>query len=175
MTYYHGGVPGLAPGGRLVPAPPHVTDGCPVCVAREQGLSLTVGSYVEWLESLRPTLPAHKAATLDKALELMQGVPPMQPLDPATGQPDRVYVTTEVQYARWYAARYGFGDVYRVRPAQPVEAVVGEDSGWPTFVAPTATVLAVVERHVVMKRSERRAMLREWKARSRAAGLLGAR
>jgi len=51
MTFYHGGIAGKRPGDYLFPSPPHVEDGCPICVARAAGRTLSVGEYRRWLSA----------------------------------------------------------------------------------------------------------------------------
>lgn len=68
MRYFHGGVPGLRPGDLVIPHPPRVLDGCPVCAARAQGLTATLDGH---------------------------------PVDPPTRRADRVYITTDCDYARF--------------------------------------------------------------------------
>lgn len=171
MAYFHGGIPGLRPGDQLLPAPPHLTDGCPICAARAEGRALTVGEFRAFIRAQAEGAPAHKRATADQVLSMLDGAPDHIPVDPPTAQTDSVYVTTDLVYARWYAARSGHGDLYRVQPAHPFERTTGEDSGWDTYTAPSATVLQVIARGVHLRRAARRELAREWKRRDRAAGL----
>lgn len=171
MNYFHGGIAGLDRGDVLRPAPPHVSDGCPVCVARAEGRTCTVREFRSWLSMQMLRNPAH-AATVRQALDMLADAPPSAPVDPPTGQGDRVYVAAEIEFARWYAARSGHGDLYRVEPHPPVEPVMGEDSGWTVFTAPAATVVEVVERRVHLTDAERAALFEEWGRRDRAAGLV---
>lgn len=149
-TYYHGGVHGLQPGALLLPTAPHVEDGCPVCVARAQGRALTVGEYRLWLEQFgeraRPVLQA------------LSGAADSDPVDPPSAR-DAVYMTTDLEYARWYAAR-SRGDLYRVEAVGEVERS-GEDR-FPTWTAAAARVVQVLERRVRLYRRDRRALTKRW-------------
>lgn len=166
--YFHGGVAGLNVGDRLYPAAPHVTDGCPICVARAEGRTYTVGEYRTYICRAMLTQP-RKVSALRQLLDMLEGEPDWAPLDPATDQSDRVYLAADRAYARWYAARSGNGDLYRVEPDPPVEQTAGEDSGWTTFVALAATVVEVLERNVRLTPPERRDLYEEWGRRDRKA------
>lgn len=158
MRYYHGGIAGLAPGAVLVPAPPHVDDDCPVCVARFNGRPFTVGEYRAWALSM--------GADGLRLLRMLEGAPSDALVDPPTKRA-AVYLTTRLEYATWYAAR-SRGDLYRVEPIGDVEA--STEDHFPTFVASSARVLEVLRRGVILRRAERRALEREWKkADARAA------
>jgi hypothetical protein len=65
---------------------------------------------------------------------------------------DRVYATTELRFARVYAALASFGgrgDVYEVELDAPIEPDGDEDDGAGDSVcAPSATVVQVIECHV---------------------------
>lgn len=166
MSFYHGGIPGLKVGDAVLPAPPHATDGCPICLARSEGRTYTIGEWREWMSGLLPTLPAHKAATARAALAEIDGVPDAAPLDPATGRPDRVYLTSHLPYARWYAAR-SRGDLYQVRPIGQLER--SPEDTWESWTAPSAVVVKVVECDVRLVRRDRRYLMREWTKRDRLA------
>ena len=105
MTYFHGGFPGLEPGDRIEPAPPYVEDGCPICQARAEGRIFTVGEFREWMATIK-----HPDAR--RALEMVKDLDPREPIDPPS-KPNRVYITSHMDYARWYAAR-SRGDLYEV-------------------------------------------------------------
>lgn len=161
MKLYHGGIPGKAPGDTLVPSPPHEVDGCPICVARAEGRGCTVGAYRLWLRAQGP-----KAAPI---LELLADAPAHEILDPPSGR-EAIYATTDRPYARWYAAR-SRGDLYEVRLLGEVER--STEDHFPTWHAPEAVVVRVVERRVRLTRKERRALMRRHKkADKRRASLL---
>jgi hypothetical protein len=161
---YHGGVHGLAVGDLLVPSPPHQTDGCPICVARAEGRVLRVGEYRAWLaqfgERARPVL------------EQLAGADDSEPMDPPSAR-EAIYLTTDLEYARWYAAR-SQGDLYEAVAIG--EAVRSTEDHFPSWTAETARVVRVLERRVRLDRRDRRALLRRWKkaddraARQRAGG-----
>jgi hypothetical protein len=150
-AYYHGGKAGLDRGDVLLPAPPHVTDGCPICVARAEGRTMRVGEYRRWLRRLGP-----KAAPVLASLE---GADDWEPIDPPSGR-EAVYVTTDVNYATWYAAR-SRGDLYRVQPIG--DLAPSPEDHFPTWTVAEARVVEVVRRRVRLQRQERRALLRRWK------------
>lgn len=166
-TYYHGGVAGLRPGDLIHPAPPHVVCGCPVCEARAEGRTLTVGEYREWARERGATAVL---AALADAEDYM-------PVDPPS-QRRAVYVTTDIAYARWHAARSGNGDLYRVVPdgllpeeedTPEVLLDPSEEDRFPSWTCTAARVVAVVERGVRLVRRERRELLRRWKKADRLA------
>jgi len=151
MTWYHGGISGMQIGDTLVPSPPHVEDGCPICVARAAGRVVTVGEYRAWLRRQGPSaLPV---------LKMLSDAPDDAPIDPPTGK-RAIYFTTDLAYARWYAAR-SRGDLYEVRPVGAVER--SREDAFPTWTAGTAVVSRVVERHVRLCRKDRREITRRWK------------
>lgn len=149
---YHGGRAGLVVGEMIVPAPPHVEDGCPVCVARAQGRTLRVGEYRAWLRTLGPRA--------EPVLAALEGADDFEPVDPPRAKADAVYVTSDLAYARWYAAR-SRGDLYRVVTVGPAER--SPEDHFPTWTAPAARVVRVIERMVRLQRRDRRALLRRWK------------
>lgn len=85
---------------------------------------------------------------------------PAPTIDGLAEREDRVYLTTERLYAKHYASLYGRGWLYRVEPVGEVEPST-EDT-IPTFLAPTARVLSVYERAVLLTMSERRRLYRMW-------------
>lgn len=125
MRYWHGGVPGLRPGDLVTPHEPNIVDGCPICAARAQRLTATLGG---------------------------------QTIDPPTGRPDRVYITTDRDYGRFYASRYWRGDLYTVEPVGEPEP--STENPFPTWCAPAARVLAVYDRAVQLTPSQRRSLYR---------------
>lgn len=170
IAYYHGGIAGLHPGDTLRPAPPHVVDGCPICVARAEGRALTVGEYRIWLNEQQ-----HPGAR--KVLAMLADANDWEFIDPPSER-KAVYLTTDLEYARWHAAR-SQGDLYQVRPAGEISA--STEDFFPTWTCAEATVERVVERKVRLCRKDRRAMSRRWgkaerdakaaKARAAAANL----
>lgn len=83
-------------------------------------------------------------------------------VDGPSSYPDRVYVTTDRCYGRFYASLYGYGDLYRVEPVG--EMVPSAEDHFPTWTVAQARVRSVVERAVLLSRSQRRQMLKRWTA-----------
>lgn len=161
MRLYHGGKAGLRPGALLVPSPPVIEDDCPICLERAAGRVPTVGLMRAWARQVGGPGGA-------SMLRLIEGEPDSAPLDPPSAR-DAVYVTSSIEYARWYAARSG-GDLYEV--AAEGALTPSTEDHWPTWTCPSARVLRVVERPVRLDRRDRRALMREWEKRDRArAGL----
>ena len=74
---------------------------------------------------------------------------------------DRVYVTTDREYARIYAAGYPRGGLYRVDPVGDMEETTGIDDPAPSWAVPAACVVAVYDAVVVWTpKDTRRAMRR---------------
>lgn len=159
-TFYHGGAPGLKPGDTLRPSPPHVEDGCPVCVARAEGRSLTVGEFKDWLRTQGPrALPV---------LWQLEDAPDGAPVDPPSAT-KAVYITSDPLYAAWYAARSGNGDLYRVKPLG-LRTPSPEDH-FPTWTVPAARVVEVVRRRVVLTERERRELDAAWRVADERAAM----
>lgn len=154
--WFHGGIRGLSVGDVLEPSPPHVTDGCPVCVARADGRVLSVGEFREWLGQFGDRARA--------ALDVVKDRADYEPLDPPSDEIG-VYITTHQGYATWYAALRGHGDLYEVRPLG--ELILSDTDHFPTAIVPTARVVGVPRRAVRLTRPERRTLDREWKKRER--------
>lgn len=122
---FHGGLPGLRPGDRILPVEDgqrRHRDDCAVCQARNSGEST--------------------------------------PYDPAPARPDRVYLTSDRLYARYYASLTGLGDLYVVRPLGELEP--SPEDHFPTWTAPAAEVTAVYDRAVSLTMGQRRQLLRLW-------------
>lgn len=81
-------------------------------------------------------------------------------IDPATGRPDRVYVTTDWLYAKYYASRYGRGDLYVVRPAADLEA--SPEDLLDARTCSSAVVVEVLARAVTLTHAERRHLWNRW-------------
>ena len=156
--FYHGGIAGLRVGDLLKPSPPHVTDGCPVCVARAEGRTLTVGEYRRWLAQFGERARA--------VLEALADADDCEPVDPPSERV-AVYVTSDITYARWYAARSQGG----VEPLG--ELTRSATDHFPTWTVPEARVVDVIERRVRLVRSQRRELLRRWRKADRDAALAG--
>ncbi|MFJ9461057.1 hypothetical protein ACIRST_39060 [Kitasatospora sp. NPDC101447] len=92
--------------------------------------------------------------------------------EPPTRHPDRAYLSTDKDYARWYASRGWLGDLYRVRPEGDVAE--SEEDPFPTFTAAAAVIVQVVDRSVRLTDKDRRRRDRRWKCMEdadRRAGL----
>lgn len=155
--YYHGGFPGLKPGDAILPAPPHVFDGCPICLARRAGVVCTVGVFRAWAIAQGP-----KASHV---VRMLRGVPDHEPIDPPSAE-NAVYVSTSQQYARFYASR-SRGDLYEVVANGPLTP--SAEDHFESFTTDSATVVRVLERRVRLTRRERRQMTRDWKKADRLA------
>jgi len=89
-----------------------------------------------------------------------------EPVDPPSAR-DAVYITTDLEYARWYAAR-SRGDLYLVVPVgEPQES---SEDAFPSFTVPEARVAKVVERKVRLDRRDRRSLNRRWEKADRQHG-----
>lgn len=156
-AYYHGGIGGLRVGDRLVPSPPHVQDGCPICEARAAGRVCRVGEYRRWLRLQGPDA--------NRVLAMLEEADDADPIDPPS-QRGAVYVTESLDYAAFYAAR-SQGDLYQVKP----EGVVtpSTEDHFPSGTVASARVVAVVRRNVRLTRTERRRILARWKKADRRA------
>lgn len=75
---------------------------------------------------------------------------------------DRVYLTPHRLYARYYASLYGRGDLYQVEPVGELQRST-EDTV-ETWTAPSALVIAAIDRAVLLTHSERRRLYRFWGA-----------
>lgn len=162
MIYYHGGKAGLQAGDEIIPAPPHVEDGCPVCVARAAGVRYTVGEYRQWLLGL-----ARRDPGAVRVLAMLDGVPDSAVVDPPRAEVERVHLTTDRAYARWYAAR-SRGDLYEVEPIGMM--LLSDEDHFPSWTVPAARVVRVAERRVRLTRQDRRSLMRAWAKADRKAG-----
>jgi hypothetical protein len=156
LTLYHGGVAGLHAGDLLVPSPPHVFDGCPICAARAEGRTFTVGEYRAYLKPHLPRLGDRAQPIVD----LLDGVPDDVPIDAPSAE-RAVYVTMSELYATWYAARSG-GDLYRVKPLGRLTP--SAEDHFESFTVPRARVLEVRRRAVVLSADERADLMALWTA-----------
>lgn len=156
--YFHGGISGLRPGERVVPAEPHVEDGCPICEAKKAGRACTVGEYRRWLRQFGPKAEA--------VLRQLGDASDFEVIDPPRAKSDAVYITASADYATWYAAR-SRGDLYEVAPVGPVTA--STEDHFPSWTCEAATILRVIRREVRLTRTERRRIAHQWKKADRRA------
>ena len=80
---------------------------------------------------------------------------------------DRVYLTPERSYARYYASLYGRGDLYQVEAIGHLQR--STEDPVETWTAPAARVLVAVDRAVLLTMGERRRLYRSWGAADAAA------
>lgn len=156
VHYFHGGISGLDAGDHLVPTGPHVFDGCPICEARAQGRTVTVGQYRAWLRQYGEA-SRHVLRSLEGALDY-------EVIDPPSAQ-RAVYITSDLDYATWYAARSGHGDLYEVVPVGPVRP--STEDLFPSWTCAEARVARVLRRAVHLTRTERRRIAHRWKKAER--------
>jgi len=109
------------------------------------------------------TICAAKAAGQQPVIEGL-GV-----VDPLTERADRVYVTSDREYARFYASKYPRGDLYVVEPVGALEP--STEDRFESWTAPAVRVLTVYDRYVQLTVKQRRALLRRWTAADMAAAL----
>lgn len=83
-------------------------------------------------------------------------------VDPLTERTDRVYVTDDREYARFYASKYPRGDLYVVEPVGEVEP--STEDHFPSWSVPAARVRTVYDRYVRLTDKQRRSLLRRWTA-----------
>ena len=89
-------------------------------------------------------------------------VPGLGNVDPITVRPDRIYITTDRDYARFYASKYPRGDLYTVEAVGELE--VSEEDHFPSWTVPAARVRHVYDRYVQLTAGQRRSLLRRWTA-----------
>lgn len=83
-------------------------------------------------------------------------------VDPLTERPDRVYITTDRDYGRFYASKFPRGDLYSVEPVGEPEP--STEDHFPTWSVPAARVVTVYDRYVQLTPKQRRSLLRRWTA-----------
>lgn len=89
------------------------------------------------------------------------------PVDPATLRPDRVYVTSDREYGRFYASRWYRGDLYVVEPVGELEP--SSEDRFPSWTCEAARVRSVYQRCVLLTPKQRRALTKRWTAADMAA------
>lgn len=78
-----------------------------------------------------------------------------------------VYVTSDKEYARYYASLYGRGDLYQVAPLGPLEP--STEDHFPTWTTPAVRVVAAYARAVLLTWQQRRRLLARWAEADRRA------
>jgi hypothetical protein len=81
-------------------------------------------------------------------------------VDPLTGRPDRVYVTTDREYGRFYASKHWLGDLYTIEPVGDLGP--STEDHFPTWSVPAARVLTVYDRAVRLTPGQRRTLSNRW-------------
>lgn len=81
-------------------------------------------------------------------------------IDPLTVHPDRIYITSDREYARFYASKYWRGDLYKVEPVGELEP--SAEDYFPTWTVASARVIHAYARCVTLTDTQRRALLRRW-------------
>jgi len=74
--------------------------------------------------------------------------------------PDRVYLTPERWYARYYASLYGRGDLYQVEAIGDLER--STEDNVESWAAPAARIIAVLDRAILLTPAERRRLAILW-------------
>lgn len=75
---------------------------------------------------------------------------------------DRVYITTDREYAKFYASMAWLGDLYQVKPVGDVVPSTEDHPEFGTWTAPAAKVVAVIERAVRLSDKQRRHLDNRW-------------
>jgi hypothetical protein len=102
-----------------------------------------------------------------KAAGQQPEVPGLGIIDPLTDRPDRIYITTDREYARFYASKYPRGDLYTVEPVGDLEP--SAEDHFPSWTVPAARVRHIYDRYVQLTPGQRRSLLRRWTAADLAA------
>jgi hypothetical protein len=102
-----------------------------------------------------------------RAQGLSYTTPGLGVIDPPTGRPDRVYATSDREYARWYASKYPRGDLYVIELLGDVD--VSTEDRFPTWCAPAARVRSIYDRYVLLTPAQRRRMSNRWTLADAAA------
>lgn len=89
------------------------------------------------------------------------------PFEQPTGSPDRLYITTDKAYARFYASKFPYGSLYVVKPVGELEP--STEDRFPTWKVAEAVVRSVYDRGVVLTPSQRRVLFRRWGQADRKA------
>jgi hypothetical protein len=82
-------------------------------------------------------------------------------VDPLNAHEDRVYITADREYARFYASKYPRGDLYTVEPVGELEA--STEDPFPTWHVGSARVVSVYDRYVRLSDRQRLTLQRRWK------------
>ncbi|MFF4385562.1 hypothetical protein ACFY0G_02030 [Streptomyces sp. NPDC001552] len=147
-----------------------MTNGLPPTIPGGPAALDAVRYFHGGVPGLRPgdLLEPHPPAVLDgcpiceaKAAGRQPYVEGVGIVDPLPERPDRVYITTDRDYARYYASLYaGRGDLYVVEPVGAVDP--STEDRFPTWAAEAARVRSVYDRAVQLTPAQRRSLLRRW-------------
>ena len=83
------------------------------------------------------------------------------PFEQPNAEPDHVHVTTDREYARFYASKYIRGDLYVVEPEG--ELSLSRADHFPTWTCERARVVSVFAHFVELTPRQRTTLLRRWK------------
>ena len=115
---------------------------------------------------LRPgdtiTPPAEGTRHLVDGCQVCEARKAGQPLQDDHARPDRIYITTERDYARIYAAGYPKGALYTVEPLGDLEETTGVDDPVPSWACPAARVLKVYDPLVIASPKDVRRWMRRY-------------
>lgn len=89
-------------------------------------------------------------------------------LDPLPDQRGRIYLTSDREYARYYASLAHYGDLYQVEPVG--ELMVSTEDHFPTWTAQAAIVTRVYAKAVRLTDGQRKALLKRWLVADAEAG-----
>lgn len=80
-------------------------------------------------------------------------------IDPPSAK-QAVYVTTDREYAMFYASMWGFGDLYCVEPIG--ELTSSDEDHFPSWTCASARVVSVYKRAILLTMTQRRRLMRRW-------------
>lgn len=81
-------------------------------------------------------------------------------IDPPSAHQDRIYLTTDREYARFHASLWGRGDLYQVEAIG--ELAPSTEDPFESFIATSAIVRVVYARAVLLTWSQRNALNKRW-------------
>jgi hypothetical protein len=82
-------------------------------------------------------------------------------VDPINAHENRVYITADREYARFYASKYPRGDLYTVEPVGEMEA--STEDPFPTWHVGAARVVSVYDTYVRLTDRQRMTLQRRWR------------
>ena len=120
-------------------------------------------------------IPGHKrkahdgcafCAARSKGMAVM--APDGSGIDPPSAHQDRIYLTSDREYARFHASLWGRGDLYQVEAVGEVQP--STEDPFPSFVAASAIVRVVYARAVLLSWSQRNQLNRRWAEADKVRG-----